>query len=119
MVRDVDRFIAEQAREFIWKRNLQPYDAIHLATAYRMKLLHLDTYDRADLGKLSGKSGSFAMKISEPPLIPYQTEIPKIEPGQQTTSKSKEVPPGKVAPNRIMANSLLMTAKNIDPKEPE
>ena len=98
MVRDVDRFIAEQAREFIWKRNLQPYDAIHLATAYRMKLLHLDTYDRADLGKLSGKLGSPAMKISEPPLIPYQTEIPKIEPGQQTTSKSKRSAARKSGP---------------------
>ena len=27
VVRDVDRFIAEQAREFIWKYNLQPLDA--------------------------------------------------------------------------------------------
>jgi predicted nucleic acid-binding protein len=91
IVRDVDRFIAEQAREFIWKYSLQPYDAIHLATAYRMKLLHLDTYDRADLGKLNEKLGSPVMKICEPPLIPFQTEIPEIEPGKKTASKSKKI----------------------------
>lgn len=83
IVQNVDRFIAEQARDFIWKYSLQPYDAIHLATAYRMKLQHLDTYDRADLGKLDGKLGAPPMKIGEPPLIPYQTEIPEIEPGEK------------------------------------
>lgn len=83
VVRDVDRFIAEQARDFIWKHNLQPYDAIHLATAYRMKLQHLDTYDRADLGKLDGKLGAPPMKIGEPPLIPYQADLPAIPPGEK------------------------------------
>jgi len=74
------------------------YDAIHLTTAYRMKLLQLDTYDRADLGKLSGKLDSPAMKISEPTLISYQTEIPKIKLGQQTTSKSKRSAARKSGP---------------------
>lgn len=83
IVRDVDRFIAEQARAFIWKHKLQPYDAIHLATAYRMKLQHLDTYDRVDLGKLDGLLGSPPMKIGEPPLIPYQADLPEIEPGEK------------------------------------
>ncbi len=83
IVRDVDRFIAEQARDFIWKHNLQPIDAIHLATAYKHKLQNLDTYDRTDLGKLDGKVGLPLMKIGEPPLIPYQTELPEIEPGEK------------------------------------
>ena len=89
IVRDVDRFIAEQARDFIWEHNLQPYDAIHLATAYKHKLRHLDTYDRADLGKLDQKIGSPQMIISEPPFFPYQTDLPEIEPGER---KSKVKP---------------------------
>ena len=82
IVRDVDRFIAEQARDLIWKHNLQLIDAIHLATAYKHKLRHLDTYDRTDLGKLDGKIGAPPMKIAEPPLIPYQTELPEVELGE-------------------------------------
>lgn len=91
IVRDVDRFIAEQARDFIWKHNLQPYDAIHLATAYKHKLRFLDTYDHADLGKLDQKIGSPQMTIGEPPLIPYQVDLPEIEPGE----KKSKVKSGK------------------------
>lgn len=89
LVRDVDRFIAEQAREFIWKHKLQPYDAIHLATAYKHKLQHLDTYDIRDLGKLSGKIGVPPMKIGEPPVIPYQTDLPSIEPSEKKLRKKR------------------------------
>jgi predicted nucleic acid-binding protein len=86
VVRDVDRFIAEQARDFIWKHKLAPYDAIHLATAYKHKLQHLDAYD-TDLTKLNGKIGSPPMAIGEPPVIPYQTELPAIEPGSKKAPK--------------------------------
>ncbi len=105
IVRDVDRFIAEQARDFIWKHNLQPYDSIHLATAYRMKLLHLDTYDRADLGKLDGKVGSPLMKIGEPPLIPYQRELPEIPSGEK-----------KSAPPRIKVRRSKLLSKKAKAK---
>ena len=89
VVRDVDRFIAEQAREFIWKYKLQPLDAIHLAAAYKHQLRHLDTYDRADLGKLDGKIGATPMQIGVPPLMPYQTELPEIEPSEKKSSGRK------------------------------
>ena len=102
IVRDVDRFIAEQARDFIWKYNLQPIDAIHLATAYKHKLQHLDTYDRSDLGKLDGKVSAPPMKIGEPPLIPYQTELPEIEPGEKKPkSKARKITPGKRRANPV------------------
>lgn len=91
LVRDVDRFIAEQARDFIWKYKLQPYDAIHLATAYKHKLQHLDTYDAKDLGKLNGKIGIPAMRIGEPPVIPYQTDLPSIEPSEKKVAKKRPV----------------------------
>jgi predicted nucleic acid-binding protein len=106
IVRDVDRFIAEQARDFIWKHNLQPYDSIHLATAYRMKLRHLDTYDRADLGKLDGRIGSPVMKIGEPPLIPYQTELPEIPPGEKKPAQSRiKGKRGKSPPKKTKAKT--------------
>ena len=89
IVRDVDRFIAEQARDFIWKYNLQPYDAIHLATAYKHQLRYLDTYDRTDLGKLDGKIGTTPMQIGVPPLMPYQTELPEIEPSEKKSNGRK------------------------------
>lgn len=96
VVRDVDRFIAEKARDFIWKYNLQPYDAIHLATAYRMKIQHLDTYDRVDFGKLDGKVGVPLMKIGEPPLIPFQIEIQEVEPrGKSSNNKPRKTSPRK------------------------
>lgn len=91
LVRDVDRFIAEQARDFIWKYGLQPYDAIHLATAYKHKIQHLDTYDTKDLGKLNGKLGTPPMKIGEPPVIPYQTDLPSIEPSKRKSAKKSSV----------------------------
>jgi hypothetical protein len=32
IVREVDRFVAEDARELIWNKNINPKDAIHVAT---------------------------------------------------------------------------------------
>ena len=60
-------------------------------TAYKHKLRFLDTYDHADLGKLDQKIGSPQMTIGEPPLIPYQVDLPEIEPGE----KKSKVKSGK------------------------
>jgi len=88
VVRDVDRFIAEQARDFIWGHKLAPYDAIHPATAYKHKLQHLGTYDN-DLGRLAGKIGAPPMTIGEPLVIPYQAELPAIETGAKKLPKKR------------------------------
>ena len=106
VVRDVDRFIAEQARDFIWKHKLQPYDAIHLATAYRMKLQYLDTYDRTDLGKLNGMLGSPPMAIGEPLLIAYQRDLPEIPPGEKKPRvKAIKMPRGKSGKKSTKTNT--------------
>src|SRR5882672_11180002 len=62
VVREVDRFVAEDARALIWNKNVKPKDAIHLATALRqdVTLAQFDTFDHA-LIKLSGTLG-------DPPL---------------------------------------------------
>lgn len=65
IVREVDRFVAEQARELIWAHGLKPYDAIHLATALNLKLAVMDTFD-GDPIKLTGKIGSPRLVIAHP-----------------------------------------------------
>jgi predicted nucleic acid-binding protein len=77
VVRDVDRFIAEEARELVWSRNVQPKDSIHLATALSLKLSEFDTFDR-DLHKLNGKLGNPPLTIASP-NVPYQSEIEGLE----------------------------------------
>ena|ERR1039458_10078918 len=70
-VQNVTRRIAEMARELYWEHEIDPKDAIHLATALTYRLPLLNTFDRA----LIAKSG----KVGDPPL---RIEIPH-EPGQQ------------------------------------
>jgi hypothetical protein len=65
LVRDVDRFIAEDARHLIWAHGIKPKDAIHLATALRLKLSVMDTFDD-DLIALSGKLGNPRLSIGHP-----------------------------------------------------
>lgn len=78
IVRELDRFIAEDARELVWNKNVRPKDAIHLATALRQDV-QLDQFDTFDLEliKLSGTLGQPPLTIgrpSLPPKLPFETE---------------------------------------------
>ncbi len=81
MVRNVDRFIAEMARDLAWKyRSLNPDLAIHLATAVRFHIPTIDTFDKK-LTTLDGRTGDPPIRIG-PPDIPYQyTLFGEVEPG--------------------------------------
>jgi predicted nucleic acid-binding protein len=69
---DVDRNIATSARGLLWKhRKLHTKDAIHVATAIRMKADELHSYDEEHLIPLDGEIGG--LKICAPNLL--QTEI--------------------------------------------
>lgn len=73
-VRDVDRFIAEYARELIWQfPHLHPYDSIHLATALWHNVTVMNTFDKPDLIDLSEKVGKPLLKICKPD-IQYQID---------------------------------------------
>ena len=63
VIRELDRFIAEDARALVWSHNVKPKDAVHLATALKrdVPIDQLDTFD-VPLSRFSGKLG-------EPPLI--------------------------------------------------
>lgn len=69
VVREVDRFIAEDSRELIWNKNVKPKDAIHLATALRqdVTLDQFDTFDTS-LIKLSGTLGDPPLTVGRPNL---------------------------------------------------
>jgi predicted nucleic acid-binding protein len=71
VVREVDRFIAEAARDVVWGKNIKPKDAIHIATALQQDVQfdQFDTFDR-DLIKLSGTIGSPPLTIGRPNLPP-------------------------------------------------
>ncbi len=73
IVREVDRFVAEHARDLIWAHGLSSPDAIHLATALGLKLSVMDTFD-GDLIKLSGKLGNPRLVIGHP-NIPHTPDF--------------------------------------------
>jgi predicted nucleic acid-binding protein len=78
IVRELDRFIAEDARELVWNKNVKPKDAIHLATALRqdVQIDQFDTFD-GDLIKLSGKLGDPPLAIGPPalpPKLPFEVD---------------------------------------------
>jgi len=65
-VRNVDRYVAEDARGLIWTYPaLWPKDSIHVATAIRLHIPFLNTFDE-DLIKLSGQLGDPPLRIERP-----------------------------------------------------
>ena len=65
-VRDVDRFIAEEARALMWDHtHLRSRDAIHLATAVLMGIPRVESLD-GDFLRLDGKIGQPPIKIAKP-----------------------------------------------------
>jgi len=69
LIREVDRTIAESARELVWTSGVRPQDAVHLATALAGDVSYeqFDTFD-ADLYPLSEKLGDPPLKIGAPNL---------------------------------------------------
>ena len=77
VVRELDRFIAEDARALVWHKNVRPKDAIHLATALRQEVA-IDQFDTFDDGliKLSGTLGDPPLTIGQPNLpmpLPFES----------------------------------------------
>jgi predicted nucleic acid-binding protein len=60
-VYNVTRDIAERAQDLVWRDNVKPKDAIHVATALHLKVAALETFDENLLKKSD--------MIANPPLI--------------------------------------------------
>lgn len=68
VVRDIDRVVAERARELVWDHDaLRPKDALHVATALDAAVGQFDTFD-GDLIALSGQIGNPPLVIGNPNL---------------------------------------------------
>ena len=79
-VRNLDRYIADRARELIWKHNVDPWDAIHVATALQLKLGLLETFDK-DLIKLDGRLGNPVLRIGRPSVTQQVLDLQSTESG--------------------------------------
>lgn len=75
IVRQLDRRTAERARDLIWNHNLDPKDAIHVATALQGHIARMDTFDN-DLIKRSGKVGGNPPLVIGRPDVPEQLAMP-------------------------------------------
>ena len=72
-VRGVDRYLAEEARQLVWDNTaLDPKDAIHVATAIRLRVAVLNTFDGPLIG-LSGNLGDPPLSIERPRVM--QTKL--------------------------------------------
>ncbi|MBD0348716.1 MAG: type II toxin-antitoxin system VapC family toxin [Thermoleophilia bacterium] len=78
-VRDVDRTVAEEARELVWDHNVRPKDAIHVATALDAGVEQFDTFD-GDLIALSGQIGKSAARhrAAQPAGAAVLTDQPNL-----------------------------------------
>lgn len=72
----VDWAVTRISRDLIRRfKHLQGADAIHLATAIRIKADVLHTYDHDDLLKLDGQIPGYSLRIKEPTYT-FQTKMP-------------------------------------------
>ena len=72
-IRQLDRKTAEFARDLIWRHNVDPKDAVHLATALLVRVDQLDTFDEG-LIRFTGKLGQPPLVIGYP-NVPEQLEL--------------------------------------------
>jgi len=75
IVRQLDRFIAEDARQLVWQHGFDPKDSVHVATALRGGVKRLDTFD----DKLISRSGEVGDLVIGRPDLPEQLEFATLE----------------------------------------
>lgn len=76
-VHNVDSEIGLSARDLIWKHDLSQRDSIHVATALKLKISKMHTFDQK-LHKLSNKHGNPKLKICRPD-IDHQLEFKDLD----------------------------------------
>ena len=76
---ELERTIAEGAREVVWDRGVHPKDAVHIASALRAHVTTLFTTDSKLLG-LSGQVGGQPLLKIERPHWAVQTSLDVLPP---------------------------------------
>jgi predicted nucleic acid-binding protein len=98
LIRELDRTIAERARELVWTNaGVKPQDAVHLATAIAgdVEYDQFDTFD-VDLFSLSGKIGDPPLKIGEPnlpPELPFEGPVLDLAVGENVSGQETKGEP--------------------------
>jgi len=80
VVRQLDRFTAEDARQLVWKHGFDPKDSVHVATAIRGGVMRLDTFD----DELIARSGAVGDLIIGRPDMVEQLELDLVDPDVTT-----------------------------------
>ena len=88
VLREVDRAVAERARDLIWTHGLSGPDAVHLATALKLGLSVMDTYDDK-LIALDGKLGNPGLRIGHPHMPHTPDLFPGSKPPKSGRAKKK------------------------------
>jgi hypothetical protein len=78
VVVSVNRLIAEDARDLVWDWDIDPKDAIHVATALYAKVPRLETFDDR-LIKRTGQIGDPPLIIGRPVALPPNPPSPGME----------------------------------------
>jgi len=81
-IHNVDREVGIAARDLIWKHNLTQRDAIHVATALKLTLNKMHTFD-TQLHELTNKYGNPKLQICKPD-IEYQMVLPLLDKKEKT-----------------------------------
>lgn len=89
VLRQVDRFVAEDARKLVWAKGVKPKDSIHLATALRWNIPELHTYDEKLL-KLDGSLGNPGLRITTPAARQRRIVEATDEPGGGSSEPSSQ-----------------------------
>jgi len=66
ILRPLTRSIAELARDIVWDSNINPKDAIHIATAVTYKIGIIHTFDKGLLNRNTINVNGFLLNIRQP-----------------------------------------------------
>lgn len=109
VVRQLDRFLAEEAQELVWDHGVMPKDAIHVATAIREGVAQFDTFDEP----LIARSGT----IGNPPLVigrPFVAQQLELDMDESEGTDADEGEPGEDSSVELRLDDVL----DIDEAEP-
>lgn len=87
VILNVDRFLAADAQQIVWKHDVKPKDAIHVVTALKADVDEMHTFDKHLLG-LSGLPSVRGMKICKPGA--RQKRIVHIDDAREKRGKQRK-----------------------------
>ncbi|MFH1158107.1 MAG: type II toxin-antitoxin system VapC family toxin [Pseudomonadota bacterium] len=88
VVINLDRKIAENARDLVWDSGIDPKDAVHVATALKLGLNMMHTFD-ADLIKKTGTLGTPRLIIEQPRAAQPKFDLKVVKNEEEKKSRTE------------------------------